>query len=95
LLAQTDRKIIAVEINNYLLGAKQRSLIKEQIIRRSISVANGAFEHGEFNILRDMMKNVPIPHRTFKIWIKATIAQLPFPMARAVRNGLMRSGETL
>lgn len=84
-----DIEILDYSMKNHRLGSQHQSLIKEQIIWRSISVAHGAFAHGEFEILRDMLKNIPTARRTFKLWIKVVIALLPFPLARAAQKCLM------
>ena len=89
-----DIDILDYSMRNHRLGKKYEEIIQEQIIGRSIVAANGSFSYGEFNIMRNMLKNIPANRRSVKLWIKAAIAQLPFPIARAVRKGLMTSGET-
>ncbi len=84
-----DIEILDYSMKNHRLGSQHQSLIKDQIISRSISVAHGAFAHGEFKTLRGMLKNIPAARRTLKLWVKAAIALLPFPMARAAREFVM------
>lgn len=84
-----DIEILDYSMKNHRLGSQHESLIREQIICRSISVAHGAFAHGEFMILQNMLKNIPAARRSFKLWIKIVIALLPFPLARVAQKCLM------
>jgi glycosyltransferase involved in cell wall biosynthesis len=81
-----DIDILNYSSQNHRLGAENLSLIKEQIISRSISVVHGAFAIGEFAIFRDILKNIPTSRRSLKLWIKVVIALLPFPLARAAQK---------
>lgn len=84
-----DIEILHYAMQHHHLGAQHRSLITEQIIARSISVAHGAFTCGKFDILQDMLKNVPPAFRSMKLWVKGGVSRLPLPLARAVQKGLM------
>lgn len=82
----SDIEILNYSSQNHRLGEQYQSLIKEQIISRSISVAHGAFAFGEFSILRDILKNVPTSRRSIKLRIKEAIAFLPYPFAKYVQK---------
>jgi hypothetical protein len=81
-----DMNILDYSMKNHRLGPQHRSLIREQIIIRSISVAHGVFGHGEFRIFREMLKNIPVHRRSLKLWIKVVIASLPYSLAMAARR---------
>lgn len=68
-----DIEILKYSLDNHALGKKHESLIKEEIIQRSISVAHGAFALGELNIYRYAMKCIPVRYRSAKLWIKEGI----------------------
>lgn len=89
-----DIDILNYSSQNHRLGSEHQSLIEEQIISRSISVAHGAFGFGEFRILRDILKNVPTSRRSIKLWIKEAIAFLPTPLAKFVQQSITTPGRT-
>lgn len=90
----SDIEILNYSSQNHRLGAQYQSLIKEQIISRSISVAHGAFSFGEFRILRDILKNVPTSRRSIKLWIKEAIALLPYPFAKYLQKSITTPSRT-
>lgn len=89
-----DIDILNYSSQNHRLGPQHKSLIEEQIISRSVSVAHGAFSFGEFRILRDILKNVPTSRRSIKLWVKEAIAFLPAPLAKFVQQSITSHGRT-
>ncbi|HWS14925.1 MAG TPA: glycosyltransferase family A protein [Candidatus Methylomirabilis sp.] len=87
----SDIDILEYSLKNHRLGNLYESVINKQIIGRSIAVANGAFSHGEFKIVRDMSGNIPMIDRSLKMWVKLLVARLPSHMAKHVQNLLIKA----
>jgi glycosyltransferase involved in cell wall biosynthesis len=85
-----DIDILRYSMKNHRLGILHKSVIEDQIVGRSIVAANGAFTYGEFTIMRDMLKNIPAHRMPAKLWVKAAIAKLPYPLAIALQKILVR-----
>ena len=83
-----DIEILEYSSKRHRLGPQYRALIQEQIINRSISVMHGAFLLGDFKLVRNIVKNIPVTCRSPKIWIKTAIAYLPYPIAKTSQQWL-------
>lgn len=71
-----DIQILKYSLQNHKLGQQNETLIKEQIIDRSISVAHGTFAAGEFSIFKEILKNIPLNRRSSTLWIKLALTNI-------------------
>jgi glycosyltransferase involved in cell wall biosynthesis len=81
-----DIDILNYSMKNHRLGLQHRSMIRDQIIGRSIDAAHGAFAYGNFKIVKEVLKNIPIRRRPPKLWIKATVSRLPSPTVKVFQR---------
>lgn len=84
-----DIEILDYSMKNHHLGSEYKSVITDQIIKRSIDAAHGAFAYGDFKLVKDLLKNIPKGHRSIKLWVKAAVSQLCLPMARLIQKSLL------
>jgi len=82
----SDIEILEHSMEKHRFGADYYDLIAESIIRRSIAVANGAFEQGDFNLMKSILDRIPKPRRSRKLQLKIAISSLPKPLAEKIQQ---------
>lgn len=87
----SDIEILEYSMKYHRMGPACSDLIAGSILRRCIAVADGAFEHGDFELFRQIIKKIPKHARSMKLKTKAAVAKLPLPAARAIQAALVRS----
>jgi glycosyltransferase involved in cell wall biosynthesis len=77
-------------------AAKQyEHALREQIIVRCGRAAEGAFAIGDLDVVREMLKSVPLDRRSWKLHLKSAIAHSPKPLARLFQVSSTRMGADL
>ena len=85
-------EILRYVLEHHGLDAEESALVVQEIERRRVEASYGAFQRGDFNVVRELLAGVPAGYMDSKTRMKGLVARLPESLARRV-HGLLVRGE--
>jgi hypothetical protein len=83
---QGEISILRYVLEHHPAARAYERTIRNCIVERSAAGANMAFQAGDLHQFREFLKAVPFERRSRPLRIKSVIAQLPSPLAHALRG---------
>ena len=86
LVTMGEVSVLRYILERHPMAKEHEALIREQIVIRSASAAEGAFAKGDFKTMRELLMAVPGKQRSWKLRLKSLIGCCPEEVSKLLRR---------